>query len=80
MGASVGIVSVDPLSIGDWTECPSDPGPGGIMDELNKGEVTELESVPLGGNGTGTVGGNGIPSIERLKLDVDNEGLGGNWS
>lgn len=69
---------MDPLSIGDWAE--SDPGPGGIIDEPNKGEVIEPESVvfPLGGNGTGMMGGNGIPSIERLKLDVDNEGLGGN--
>lgn len=50
------------------------------MDELNKGEVAEVESVilPLGGNGTGVVGGSGIPSIDRFKLDVDNEGLDGN--
>lgn len=75
------MVSVEPLSIGDWAAYPSDPGPG-IMDELNKGEVAEVESVvlPLGGSSTGMVGGSGIPSIDRFKLDVDNEGLDGNWS
>lgn len=74
------MVSVEPLSIGDWTAYPSEAGPGGIMDELNKGEVAEVESVvlPLGGKGTGMVGGCGVPSIGRFKLDVDNEGLGGN--